>query len=202
MVLASIDQIAIALSTTPTLISFPTDTVPALAARPQHADLIYQAKRRSLKKPLILMGASLPDLLPYVLGDADAFGVWQAIAQKHWPGQLTLVLPASDRTPSALNSASNSASNLEATGTIGIRVPHHPAAIALLARTGPLATTSANLSGQPPLTDPQEIAQTFPTALVLSVPSGLAIDPSGQPSTVAKWTDGGWEILRQGKVQI
>ncbi|MGB3767388.1 MAG: Sua5/YciO/YrdC/YwlC family protein, partial [Phormidesmis sp.] len=69
-------------------------------------------------------------------------------------------------------------------------------------RTGPLATTSANLSGQPPLTDPQEIAQTFPTALVLSVPSGLAIDPSGQPSTVAKWTDGGWEILRQGKVQI
>lgn len=198
MVLASIDQIAIALSTTPTLISFPTDTVPALAARPQHADLIYKAKRRPLEKPLILMGASLPDLLPYVLGDADAFGVWQAIAQKHWPGQLTLVLPASDRTPSALNSASN----LEATGTIGIRVPHHPAAIALLARTGPLATTSANLSGQPPLTDPQEIAQTFPTALVLSVPSGLAIDPSGQPSTVAKWTDGGWEILRQGKVQI
>ncbi|MGB3769035.1 MAG: L-threonylcarbamoyladenylate synthase, partial [Phormidesmis sp.] len=171
MVLASIDQIAIALSTTPTLISFPTDTVPALAARPQHADLIYKAKRRPLEKPLILMGASLPDLLPYVLGDADAFGVWQAIAQKHWPGQLTLVLPASDRTPSALNSASN----LEATGTIGIRVPHHPAAIALLTRTGPLATTSANLSGQPPLTDPQEIAQTFPTALVLSVPSGLAI---------------------------
>ena len=194
MVLASINQIAIALSTTPTLISFPTDTVPALATRPQHADLIYQAKRRSLKKPLILMGASLPDLLPYVLGDADAFGVWQAIAQKHWPGQLTLVLPASDRAPSALN--------LEATGTIGIRIPDHPAAITLLRRTGPLATTSANLSGQPPLTDPQEIAQTFPTALVLSVPSGLAIDPSGQPSTVAKWTDGGWEILRQGKVQI
>ena len=198
MVLASIDQIAIALSTTPTLISFPTDTVPALAARPQHADLIYKAKRRPLEKPLILMGASLQDLLPYVLGDADAFGVWQAIAQKHWPGQLTLVLPASDRAPSALNSASN----LEATGTIGIRVPHHPAAIALLARTGPLATTSANLSGQPPLTDPQEIAQTFPTALVLSVPSELAIDPSGQPSTVAKWTEGEWEILRQGKVQI
>ena len=194
MVLASIDQIAIALSTTPTLISFPTDTVPALATRPQQADLIYKAKRRPSEKPLILMGASLQDLLPYVLGDADAFSVWQAIAQKHWPGQLTLVLPASDRTPSALN--------LEATGTIGIRVPHHPAALALLARTGPLATTSANLSGQPPLTEPQAIAQAFPTALVLSVPAELAIDPSGQPSTVAKWTAGRWEILRQGKVQI
>lgn len=194
MVLASIDQIAIALSTTPTLISFPTDTVPALAARPQQADLIYQAKRRPPEKPLILMGASLQDLLPYVLGDADALKIWQATAQKHWPGQLTLVLPASDRTPPTLNP--------QATGTLGIRVPNHPAALALLARTGPLATTSANLSGQPPLTEPQKIAQTFPTALILFVPAELTAEPSGQPSTVAKWTVGGWEILRQGKVQI
>ena len=194
MVLASIDQIAIALSTRPTLISFPTDTVPALATYPQQASLIYQAKRRPPDKPLILMGASLSDLLPYVSGDADALKIWQATAQAHWPGQLTLVLPASDHTPPTLNPA--------ATGTIGIRVPNHLAAIALLTRTGPLATTSANLSGQPPLTDPQKIAQVFPTALILSVTTELTTAPSGQPSTVAKWTASGWEILRQGKVQI
>ncbi len=194
MVLASIDQIAIALSTIPTLISFPTDTVPALATHPQQANLIYQAKRRPPEKPLILMGASLADLLPYVSGDAEALNIWQATAQAHWPGQLTLVLTASDRTSPNLNPTT--------TGTIGIRVPNHPAAIALLARTGPLATTSANRSGQPPLTDPQEIAQTFPTALILSVPTELAAAPSGQPSTVAKWTGSGWKILRQGQVQI
>ena len=194
MVLASIDEIAIALSATPTLISFPTDTVPALATHPQQAELIYQAKRRPPEKPLILMGASLADLLPYVSGSANDLKIWQATAQKHWPGQLTLVLPASDRTPPTLNP--------QATGTIGIRVPDHPSAIALLTRTGPLATTSANLSGQPPLSDPQKIAQTFPTALILSTPAELTTAPSGQPSTVAQWTASGWEILRQGKVQI
>ena len=194
MTLASIDQIAIALSTQPTLISLPTDTVPALATTPQQASLIYKAKRRPPEKPLILMGASLADLLPYVSGSAEALEVWRAIAHQHWPGQLTLVLPASNRTPPTLNPQS--------TGTIGIRVPNHPTALALLTRTGPLATTSANLSGHPPLTEPQAIAQTFPTALILSVPTESPQAPSGQPSTVAKWTSNGWQILRQGKVQI
>lgn len=202
MVLASIDQIAIALSTTPTLISFPTDTVPALATHPQHIDLIYQAKRRPPDKPLILMGASLADLLPYVSGDADTLKIWQATAQKHWPGQLTLVLPTSEALKKWPCHHTSLDLNPEIVGTIGIRVPNHPAAIALLARTGPLATTSANLSGQPPLTEPQEIAQTFPTALILSVAAELATVSSGQPSTVAKWTANGWKILRQGKVQI
>ncbi|NES66435.1 MAG: Sua5/YciO/YrdC/YwlC family protein, partial [Okeania sp. SIO2D1] len=48
------------------LVSFPTDTVPALAALPQKADLIFQAKRRSPDKPLILMGATPESLWPYV----------------------------------------------------------------------------------------------------------------------------------------
>ena len=194
MTIASIDQIAIALPTKPTLISFPTDTVPALATRPEQAALIYEAKRRPPEKPLILMGASLADLLPYVEGNAEELEVWQAIAHQHWPGQLTLVLPSSDRTPPTLNPQS--------TGTIGIRVPNHPTALALLARTGPLATTSANLSGQPPLTEPQAIAQTFPTALILSAPADSAQPSSGQPSTVAEWTTDGWKILRQGQVRI
>ena len=195
MMSASIDEMVTALSTRPTLVSFPTDTVPALAAKPQQAALIYQAKRRPPEKPLILMGASLADLMPYVYSNPEERQIWQTTAAMHWPGQLTLVLPASDRTPPELNP--------NATGTIGIRVPNHPIALALLSRTGPLATTSANLSGQPPLINPAEIARTFPTALILSAPAEAEkSQSSGQPSTVVQWTAAGWQVLRQGKVQI
>ena len=178
----------------PVLVSFPTDTVPALAARPEHAELIYEAKRRSHTKPLILMGASLKELLPYISSDTEALSKWKALTDKHWPGQLTLVLPASDRTPPTLNP--------ENTGTLGIRVPNHPVALDLLSRTGPLATTSANLSGQPALTNADEIVRTFPSALVLPPEAFQSQRTSGTPSTVIKWTGQGWQVLRQGSVQI
>lgn len=192
----------------PSLACFPTDTVPALATAPPQASLIYTAKGRTPDKPLILMGASLDDLLPYVEGDDDDRRCWHALTQQHWPGQLTLVLPASDRTPAALNPLG--------TGTLGIRVPNHPIALDLLARTGPLATTSANLSGQPPLTRIDDIARTFPTALTLPTAAFTATGSetaspaaSGTPSTVALWIGGAqgtgqsqWKILRQGTIQL
>lgn len=193
----SLNQMAEAIASTPTLVSFPTDTVPALATRPDQAELIYAAKRRPPEKPLILMGASLSDLLPYVAGDAAALTIWQRLTAQHWPGQLTLVLPMSDRTPPALNPSG--------TGTLGIRVPNHPTALALLARTGPLATTSANLSGQSPLTELADIARTFPSALTLPAAAfqpNPSIEPSGTPSTVALWTEQGWKILRQGDIRL
>ena len=52
------------------LVSFPTDTVPALATLPSKAQLIFAAKQRSQDKPLILMGAGATDLWPYVSGSA------------------------------------------------------------------------------------------------------------------------------------
>lgn len=186
----SLSQLADAIAQGPTLVSFPTDTVPALATQPAAAHLIYAAKGRPPTKPLILMGASWADLSPYVVGDAAAQRVWETVTRRHWPGQLTLVLPASERVPSTLNPTHS--------GTLGIRVPHHPIALALLARTGPLATTSANLSGQPPLVKPADIARVFPSALILAdQKAGQKIgqhttdkasrQPSGQPSTVAQW---------------
>lgn len=189
------------------LVSFPTDTVPALAALPQAGDRIYHLKQRSQTKPLILMGASLDDLLPYVQADTDAIAQWTAVAQRHWPGALTLVLPASDRLPAAMNP--------EATGTLGIRVPNHPLARYLLERTGPLATTSVNKSGQPALETLAAIADQFPDLTLLSqgaiaeiyntlaeatIPPFDQPQGSGQPSTVAAWTGQGWKILRQGAI--
>ncbi len=197
----SLPQLVDALAKSPHLISFPTDTVPALATRPEHSELIYAAKQRAWSKPLILMGASLVDLLPYVSAEAEAQAAWMALADKHWPGQLTLVLPTSHYPFQVLQKGAQSQN------TLGIRVPNHPVALDLLAQTGPLATTSANLSGQPPLTTLADIASTFPTALTLSAEAFEDVDKraskaSGTPSTVVKWTEQGWQILRQGAVNI
>lgn len=190
------------------LVSFPTDTVPALAARPEVGDRIYTAKERSPDKPLILMGASLDDLRPYVSGTEDELAQWSAIAAQYWPGALTLVLPASDRLPPAINPQN--------TGTVGLRIPDHALARHLLARTGPLATTSANRSGEPPLATMAAIEASFPQVFTLAETARAeiyallkaAIPPqnqpqgSGLPSTVVRWRGGGWEVLRSGMVSI
>jgi L-threonylcarbamoyladenylate synthase len=178
------------------VVSFPTDTVPALAVRPDRAELIFQTKQRSLDKPLILMAATSEALWPYVQGSMEELSVWQRTADKYWPGGLTLVLPASEQVPPAMNPADPS--------TIGIRVPNCVIAQSILARTGPMATTSANLSGQPPLLTIAEINHQFPQVFTL-FPSEF--DPkmarSTLPSTVAKWeSTGQWTILRQGNLVI
>lgn len=177
------------------LVSFPTDTVPALAVLPERAELIFAAKQRSQNKPLILMGATSDSLWPFVRGSSDEWQVFQQVASLYWPGALTLVLPASDRVPPSMNPA--------APTTIGLRVPASALARSILEQTGPLATTSANLSGSQPLQMMAEIAFQFPDVLTL-LPSELESVERGQgvPSTVAKWMGSGWEILRQGAVKL
>ena len=181
------------------LISFPTDTIPALAARPDRADLIFTIKQRSLAKPLILMAAEISDLWQYVAGTAAERQAWQQVAERYLPGALTLVLPASDRVPAALNPTDPT--------TIGVRVPNHAIARAILAETGALATTSVNRSGKPALQTLAEIETEFSEVMTL-LPSELdrlgrgSQAGSGMPSTVAKWTSYGWEILRQGAIEL
>ncbi|MDZ8025405.1 MAG: L-threonylcarbamoyladenylate synthase [Nostoc sp. DedQUE11] len=177
------------------LVSFPTDTVPALATIPEKAGLIFAAKQRSQDKPLILMAARAGDLWPYVKGSENEYKIWQELTDKYWPGGLTLVLPASGRLPKVMNPTDPT--------TIGIRVPNSAIAQTILAQTGPLATTSANFSGQPPLQTMVEIAAQFPNVVTLAATEsqeqtlGLGI-----PSTVAKWTGTNWEILRQGAIKL
>jgi L-threonylcarbamoyladenylate synthase len=177
------------------IVSFPTDTVPALAAKPDRSELIFAAKRRSQDKPLILMAASAEALWAYVQGSPAELKVWQQVAASFWPGALTLVLPASAKVPAAMNAIDPT--------TIGLRVPNFPLALKILEQTGPLATTSANLSGQPPLESIAQIEAQFPEALTLAPSeSSTAATASSLPSTVAKWTGSEWEILRQGAVQL
>lgn len=187
------------------IVSFPTDTVPALAVRPDRAELIFAAKQRSQSKPLILMGAIATDLFPYIAGTDQERQIWQTVMDQYWPGALTLVLPASDRLPPEVNPTNPT--------TVGIRIPNSAIARHILSQTGPLATTSANQSGQPPLQTQAEIAAHFPDVLTLlpteleSLQAKLSENSSapssqGTPSTVAQWTLHGWTILRQGSITL
>lgn len=177
------------------LVSFPTDTVPALATLPEKAALIFAAKQRNQDKPLILMAAKGADLWPYVQGSDREYQIWQELTAKYWPGGLTLVLPASALVPKEMNPTDPT--------TIGIRVPASAIAQQILAQTGPMATTSANLSGQPPLQTMAEIDAQFPEALTLiTTESQTEVSAIGVPSTVAKWTGTSWQILRQGTIKL
>jgi L-threonylcarbamoyladenylate synthase len=185
----SLDRLIIA-AQTGNLISFPTDTVPALATLPIHAELIFQTKQRSQDKPLILMVGEVADLWQFTKGTQREIEIWQAVADRYLPGALTMVLPAADLLPAVMNPLGNQ--------TIGLRVPDSSIARSILAQTGALATTSANLSGAPPLLTMAEISNNFSQVFTLD----LDLPTLGQPSTVIEWDNASWKLLRQGAIKF
>ena len=178
------------------VVSFPTDTVPALAVKPEFGESIYQLKQRPKDKPLILLGASIEDLLPYIKYSTSELAAWQDLMRNHLPGALTLVLPASKKVPSTINFTDSN--------TVGIRVPNYPMALGILKQTGVLATSSANISGQDTLVTMDAIERAFPSVLVLenlNLPKDRPVG-SGLPSTVVRWQNQTWQVLRQGSIII
>ena len=169
---------------------FPTDTLPALAARPGQAAELWRLKQRPSDKPLILMGADLEQLHGVLGGPWRQ--EWLAMAEQGWPGALTLVLPAQGPIPQALHPGGTS---------LGLRVPACPRAQELLRCSGPLATTSANPSGELAAATAEDAARMFPELALLGPlpwPQG-----GGQASTVLAWQQdgaapGGWQVLRAG----
>ena len=168
---------------------FPTDTLPALCSYPQYSNKIWEIKNRPLNKPLILMGGCLEDLFEFVQPSAIDDGL--RMAKTYWPGALTIILPTKGKFSEYLNCTSNS---------LGFRVPALKLARDLLMRTGPLATTSANISGKSPVKDALEASIQFPGIPILGpVPWPTS---SGMASTVIEWNDGEWKLLRAGSVVL
>ena len=168
---------------------FPTDTLPALCAYPKFSKKIWTIKKRPSNKPLILMGGCLDDLFGFVKPCAIEDGL--KLANNYWPGALTIVLPTIGKISENLNSHSNS---------IGFRVPALRIARDLLMKTGPLATTSANISGEAPVKDALEASIQFPGIPILApVPWP---NSSGLASTVIEWNKGRWKVLRAGSIVL
>ncbi len=179
------------------VVSFPTDTIPALATLPQNASSIFAMKKRSFEKPLILMCSSSEAIWKYTKGTSEELKIWKNIAYKYWPGPLTLVLPASDF---IININTN---NLINSKTIGIRIPNCFVTQRILQKVGCLLTTSVNISGEKPAENISEILQNFPEVLVLRKQDfNNYKNSTGLPSTVMEWESRKWKILRQGYINI
>ena len=171
-------------------IIFPTDTLPAIGCLPKFSNIIYEFKKRDRNKPLILMGSENKHLIDYVHESAKKD--YENIASKYWPGALTIVIPASEK--QTLNLTSNDL-------TIGLRIPNSSIAQSLLRETGPLLTSSANISGFKGSITAEGIALDFPSVKILGpIPWGKS---SGKASTIIFWKkSGNWRLIREGDVLV
>jgi len=170
----------------------PTDTLPALAVVPEQAGQVWTLKQRPPDKPLILMGADLAQLQALLAIPWPQ--AWLDAASRHWPGAVTLVLPVRGPFTDLLHPGGSS---------LGLRVPACGAMRELLRQCGPLATSSANRSGQPSAVDAAQAAAQFPQLPLLApLPWPVA---SGQASSVWRWQGDQvpgepWQVLRPGAV--
>jgi len=172
------------------LVAFPTDTVYGLGALALDAaavESIYAAKGRPAEKAIpILIGD--PDDLEKVCSSVPPMA--QKLAARFWPGPLTLVVPKHPSLPEAVS----------ATLTVGVRVPDHPVARALLRATGPMAVTSANLSGQTNPVSAGEVMAQLNGRIPLVLDGGVT--PGGIPSTVVNCVGAKPLILREGPLTL
>jgi len=171
-------------------IIFPTDTLPAIGCLPKFSNVIYKFKKRDRDKPLILMGSEHKQLIHYVHESAKKD--YENIASKYWPGALTIVIPASEK--QTLNLTSNDL-------TIGLRIPNSYIAQSLLRETGPLLTSSANISGFTGSITAEGITLDFPSVEILGpIPWEKS---SGKASTIISWKKiGDWRLIREGEVFV
>jgi len=171
-------------------IIFPTDTLPAIGCLPKFSEIIYEFKKRDRDKPLILMGSEHKQLIDYVHESAKED--YENIASKYWPGALTMVIPASEKQTTILTS-----NDL----TLGLRIPNSYMAQSLMRETGPLLTSSANISGFKGSTTVEGIALDFPSLKILS-PTPWE-KSSGKASTIISWKKrGDWRLIREGEVLV
>lgn len=171
------------------LVVLPTDTVYGIASRPDDAHAtarLFEAKERP-------RGLELPVLVPDA-ESARGIAAFDAradrLSSRWWPGALTIVLPRT-----AASSGWDLGGDPE---TIGVRVPRHPLALALLARTGPLAVTSANRSGSPTPSTCDAIVSTFGEAVDVYLCEEFPLE--GSASTVVDLAHGQPNILREGSI--
>lgn len=172
------------------IVAFPTDTVyglGALALDNAAIESIYTAKDRPLEKAIPILIGDLSDL------DKVGFDIPDMalrFASRFWPGPLTCVVPKQPTLPSAVS----------ATSTVAVRIPNHPDALALLRAAGPMAVTSANISGAQSPTTAQEVYDQLHGRIPLILDGGKT--PGGVPSTLVDCTGESPKILREGPITM
>jgi L-threonylcarbamoyladenylate synthase len=174
------------------LVAFPTESFYGLGADALAAAAVarvFRAKRRPADKPVLVLvdSVAMAERVTARLSP-EARG----LMARHWPGPLTLVLEAAAGVPAALTAG---------TGTIGVRMPGHPLALALVRATGrPVTAPSANPSGVPPPTTAEEVRRYFEGEVDVILDGGPTAGGTG--STVADCTVWPPRVLRAGPVAL
>ena len=172
------------------LVAFPTDTVYGVGALVYDApavESIYAAKDRPVEKAIpVLIGG--PEDLDKVTSTIPPIAA--KLAARFWPGPLTLVVPKHPNLPDVVSAGP----------TVGVRVPDHPIARALLTTAGPMAVTSANISGQDSPKTAEEVFLQLNGRIPLILDGGET--PGGVPSTVVNCLGTEPVILREGPVTL
>jgi L-threonylcarbamoyladenylate synthase len=174
------------------LLAFPTETFYGLGAAGLDAVAVrrvFAVKGRPASMPLLLlvdsraMAASVATEIPPRASELMA---------RHWPGALTLVLGAAPGVPAEVTAG---------TGTVGVRVPAHAVARALVRALGePVTAPSANPTGAPPPVTAGEVLAQLGGAIDLILDAGAT--PGGTPSTVLDVTVDPPRVIRQGAVVV
>lgn len=169
------------------LVVFPTDTVYGFGCDPRNAkatESIFRIKQRKESKQLPLLGYSKEEISKIAIFDELS----SKIADKFWPGQVTLVLKLKDQ-------EIKKTMNLD--DKIAVRVPNHPCALSLLKECKLIVGTSANFSGLSAFSDPKKVQENFSGYDVFL--DGGTISNSTS-STIVEVKDGTLEIVRQGNI--
>jgi L-threonylcarbamoyladenylate synthase len=172
------------------LIAFPTDTVYGLGALAYDENAvrsIYIAKDRPIEKAIPILIGDVEDMEKVGM---DIPNSAYKLASRFWPGPLTCIIPKQPTLPEAVS----------ATSTVGVRVPDHEAARALLREVGPMAVTSANISGQPSPSTAEEVFAQLNGRIPLIIDGGRT--PGGVPSTVVDCSSGEVKIIREGPIGL
>ena len=172
------------------IVAFPTDTVYGIgvsAFNRKAIEKIYNVKGRSHLKAIPILVGDVEDLAQITLPIPLYI---QQIIDNFWPGALTLVLPLLPELPG----------NLSPRPTVGLRLPDHDQVRRLLREIGPLAATSANLSGEPSALTANEVLQQLDGRIDLILDGGPV--PGGQASTVLDCSGEKLKVLREGPISL
>lgn len=165
----------------------PADTVyglMGLAAKPDIAARIYDLKRRE-NKPGTVIAADIDQLVELGLKRR-----YMVAVEQYWPGSLSVIIPSGPELAHL---------HLGLNG-LAVRIPDEPGLLELLRQTGPLITSSANLTGQPTAVNVAQAQQYFDDQVDFYVDGGDLSDRL--PSTIIRIVDDAIEIIRQGAVKI
>ncbi len=172
------------------VIVYPTETVYGIGTNAWDGSAIAKVralKHRTDQKPILVIARS-QDQLQSLTDEISPLA--QRFMDAFWPGPLTLVFRASKSVPDLLS---------RGTGTIGVRIPSSPVCLRLLELAGcPLTSSSANISGQPPLHTVADIVRAIPKGVDLILDGGQL--PPSEPSSVLDVTGPTPRLLRKGAI--